>query len=96
MLGYEGRGYLVNHRARELAQPAVTRQQAQEKVSSLLTVLSSNLAVIPTRGEYEVLCWEFLCEAEDGSHVISYLNAQTGNEEQLLLLLEDEHGTLTL
>lgn len=96
ILGYEGRGYLVNHRARELAQPTVTREQAQEKVSSLLTVLSSNLAVIPTRGEYEVLCWEFLCEAEDGSHVITYLNAQTGNEEQLLLLLEDEHGTLAL
>ena len=96
VLGYEGRGYLVNHRVRELSQPAVTRQQAQKKVSDLLTVLSSNLAVIPTRGEYEVLCWEFLCEAEDGSHVISYLNAQTGNEEQLLLLLEDEHGTLTL
>ena len=96
VLGYEGRGYLVNHRARELPQPTVTRQQAQKKVSDLLTVLSSNLAVIPTRGEYEVLCWEFLCEAEDGSHVISYLNAQTGNEEQLLLLLEDEHGTLTL
>lgn len=96
VLGYEGRGYLVNHRARELPQPTVTRQQAQKKVSDLLTVLSSNLAVIPTRGEYEVLCWEFLCEAEDGSHVISYLNAQTGTEEQLLLLLEDEHGTLTL
>lgn len=96
ILGYEGQGYLVNHRERELAKPAIRQEQAQEKVSDLLTVRSSRLAVIPTRGEYEVLCWEFLCQTEDGRHVITYLNAQTGAEEQLLLLLEDEHGTLAL
>lgn len=96
ILGYEGQGYLVNHRERELAQPTVSQEEAQGKVSDLLTVRSSRLAVIPTRGEYEVLCWEFLCETEEGRHVISYLNAATGAEEQLLLLLEDEHGTLVL
>lgn len=96
IVGYEGRGYLVNHRVRDLPQPAVSQETAQQKVSPLLTVLASRLAVIPTRGEYEVLCWEFLCQAEDGRHVISYLNAATGAEEQLLLLVEDEHGTLTL
>lgn len=96
ILGYEGRGYLVNHRMRELASPTVSQEEAREKVSPLLSVQSARLAVIPTRGEYEVLCWEFLCETEDGRHVISYLNAATGAEEQLLLLLEDEHGTLTL
>lgn len=96
VLGYEGRGYLVNHRTRELPEPVITCEQAQEKISPLLTVLSSHLAVVPTQGEYEVLCWEFLCETEAGGHVISYLNTQTGNEQQLLLLLEDEHGTLAL
>lgn len=96
VVGYEGRGYLVNHRSRTLEQPTFAEQEAQEQISPLLTVLNTRLAVIPTRGEYEVLCWEVLCQTEDGRHVISYLNAHTGAEEQLLLLLEDEHGTLTL
>lgn len=96
ILGYEGQGYLVNHRERTLDSSSVTQQEAQGKVSAQLTVRSANQAVIPTRGEYEVLCWEFLCEAEDGSHVITYINAKTGTEEKLLLLLEDEHGTLAL
>ena len=52
--------------------------------------------MIPTGGEYEVLCHEFKCEDEDGRHVIVYVNAQNGQEEKLLLLLEDENGTLVL
>jgi hypothetical protein len=59
-----------------------------------LEVLSHRLALIPTGGEYEVLCHEFQCRTDDGSHVIVYVNAATGNEEKILLLVEDETGTL--
>ena len=52
--------------------------------------------MIPTGGEHEVLCHEFKCETETGSHMLVYLNAATGQEENILLLLEDESGTLTL
>lgn len=96
LLGFEGQGYLVNHRARELEEPAVSQEEARQAVSSLLEIQTERLAVIPTRGEYEVLCWEFLGETEEGQHVISYINAATGGEEKLLLLLEDEHGTLAI
>ena len=94
--GYEGQGYLTNHRERELAQPVISQEDAEACVSPLLEVLDRRLAVIPTRGENEVECWEFLGEAEDGSHVLCYINAQTGAEEKMLLLIEDEHGTLTI
>lgn len=96
ILGFEGQGYLTNHRERDLPQPVVSQEQAEECVSPLLTVLDRRLTVIPTRGENEVECWEFLGEAEDGSHVLCYINAQTCAEEKLLLLIEDEHGTLTI
>lgn len=95
-LSYEGQGYLVNHRQREIDRPSVSERQARETISSLLTVQETDLAIIPTRGEYEVLCWEFLGQTEDGQHVLVYINAQTGEEEKLLLLLEDEQGTLTI
>ena len=61
-----------------------------------LTVLSHQLALIPTGGEYEVLCHEFKCQAQDGSHVLIYVNAQTGKQQHILLLLEDESGTLVI
>ena len=96
IVGFEARGYLMNHTARTLDAPAVTLEQAQAKISTRLNQLSHQLAVIPTSGEYELLCWEFKCETEGGQHVILYLSAQTGEEEKIFLLLEDENGTLVL
>ena len=96
VVGFESKGYLMNHTVRTLPAPAVTKAQAQEVVSPALTVLSHQLTLIPTSGEYEVLCHEFKCEDEDGRHIIIYVNAQKGQEEKILLLLEDENGTLVL
>ena len=93
---YEGRGYLVNHRARELTEPTVSQEEAAARISEELEVQSVALALIPTAGEYEVLCWEFRTQTEEGQQVLVYLNAATGAEERILLLLEDEHGTLTI
>ena len=47
-------------------------------------------------GKEERLCWEFKCEDGEGKHVIVYADASTGEEVKLLLLLEDENGTLVL
>ncbi|NCB62439.1 MAG: hypothetical protein EOM52_02320 [Clostridia bacterium] len=70
--------------------------QAQKVVAPGLTVLSHQLALIPTSGEYEVLTHEFKCRTEDSKHVIIYVNALTGQEEKILILLEDENGTLVI
>ena len=96
VVGFESKGYLMNHTVRDLPAPTVSEEEARGVVSPALTVLSHQLALIPTGGEYEVLCHEFKCEDEDGRHVIVYVNAQNGQEEKLLLLLEDENGTLVL
>lgn len=96
VVGFEARGYLMNHIERSLTQPAIAQVDAQAKVGEGLTVLSSQLALIPTGGEYEVLCYEFKCETADGKHCLIYVNAQTGEEERILLLLEDENGTLAI
>ena len=74
----------------------IDAQTAQALVDDSLTVLSHQLALIPTGGEYEVLCHEFKCQAQDGTHVLIYVNAQTGKQQHILLLLEAENGTLVL
>ncbi len=90
-------GWRMNHRDRDLALPKLSREEAREQVSDKLTVEDGRLAVIPTPGLDEVLCWEFSCTglAEGQSRkFLVYINGETGMEEQLYLLVEDEHGTL--
>lgn len=97
LLGYEAHGYLNQHRERAFEPPAVGRDAAATAVPQGLEVLSAQTALIPTAGGTgEVLTYEFKCQAADGSHVLVYVNAQTGQQQNILLLLEDETGTLTL
>ena len=96
ILSFECTSYLSNHTQRTLEVPAVSVDDARAKVSPKLDVLREQLALIPTDGEYEVLCWEFVCEAENSQHYIVCINAATGAEQKILILLEDENGTLAL
>lgn len=96
VVGFEAHGYLMNHGSRTLAVPAVSSEQAAKQVPDSLTILSTQPALVPTGGEYEVLCHEFKCQSASGSHVLIYVDAQTGSQERILLLLEDESGTLVI
>ena len=97
VVGFEAAGYLMNHtEQRDLPSPAVSAEQARARLAEGLTVLSQRLAVSPTSGEYELLCHEFKCQDTDGRHVLIYVNVQTGQEERIFILLEDENGTLVL
>ena len=95
VIGFEAAGWLMNHRQREFP-PAIPAEAARAAVSEGLRILSEGLAVIPTDGKGERLCWEFKCEDAQGTHFIVYADAATGEEVKLLLLLEDENGTLVL
>lgn len=96
IVGFESEGYLTNHTTRDLPAPAVTLGKAQSVLSPELDILSHRLALIPTGGKYEVLTHEFKCQTADGKHILVYVNAQTGQEEKILILLEDESGTLVI
>ncbi len=89
-------GYIMNHKARDLPSPKVSAESVSGSVNNGLRVLSTNLAVIPTNGKNEVLCYEIKCENPEKKHYIVYINAETGAEEDILILLEDENGTLAM
>ncbi len=92
----DARGYLMNHTDRLLPAPSVSVAQAQENVSSVLSVTSHALALIPSPGMEELLCYEFSCTGTDGREVLVYINAVTGHQEQILLLEIGENGKLTV
>jgi germination protein YpeB len=95
ILGYDGRGYLVNHHKRDYPDSLISLTRAESEVSPRLEILSSQLALIPTDGLEEKLCYEFRCQSEKGRNVLVYINAQTAEEEKILILIESDSGTLT-
>lgn len=91
---YEASGYIVNHTERAFESEAVTAEEAAKTVSSKLQINKTGLALIPTKGGNEKRCYEFVCETEDGREILVYINALTGEEEDILLLLKSDGGTL--
>lgn len=90
----ETSGYLSNHTDRAFESPAVTIEKAAEKVNKKLKIRKTELTLIPTDAGGEVRCYEFLCETEDGQEILIYINAVTGEEERILILLKSDGGTL--
>ncbi len=92
---YEASGYLTNHSDRAFETPAATEEEAAEKVSDRLTIKETALALIPTDSAGEVRCYEFVCETSDGQEILVYINAMNLAEEDILILLKSDGGTLT-
>ena len=86
----------MNHFERNLTNNIISKDSAQNNISPLLNVESINLACIPTGLLDEVLCYEFNCTSEIGQNVLVYINAQTGMEENILILLKEDNGILTI
>mgnify|MGYP002508184728 FL=1 len=95
ILSADCRGYVMNHKARTPVTPALTAAEAQKKVSPLLTVTDTRLAVIPTESMGERTAYEFHCKNKDGTEFLVYINTVTGYEDDILLLLYSDDGVLT-
>lgn len=91
---YNASGFLMNHTERNLKTPALSQEEAQKNVSPFLTVESGGLALIPTPGLNEVLTYEFHCTGENNDRVLVYINADTGYEEQIFIIVENDQGIL--
>lgn len=96
IIEFDARGYLTNNFDRGKLTPKLTAAQAQSVLSPYLTVESSKLCLIPSEGLNERLCYEFKCKSGDNKDVLVYINASTKIEEQILILLINENGQLTL
>ena len=95
IVGMECKGYLMNHRERELGGAVLTQEEAQARVSSHLDVTATTMAVIPKDSMREVLCYEFKGTYMNKNFIV-YINAENGREEKILLLIESENGILTI
>ncbi|HIU48114.1 MAG TPA: germination protein YpeB, partial [Candidatus Avimonoglobus intestinipullorum] len=95
ILGLEAKGYIMNHKQRDLNTPAITEQEAKAVINKHLAVEDGKLALIPKDSLREVLCYEFTGNY-NGSNFIIYINAENAREEKILMLIESEDGILTV
>lgn len=96
ILGFEAAGYLTNHQKRQFPEKVISIKECEKSISPYLKCTTRSKALIPTAGGKEAYCYEYKCKSEDGKNVLVYFNARTGAEEQILILIESEDGTLTM
>ncbi|MDF2628400.1 MAG: hypothetical protein K0R39_2231 [Symbiobacteriaceae bacterium] len=96
VLGVDARQYLMAHHPRNLKAPTVNVAQAQKLVRPELKVERTQLALIPDQaGTGEILTHEFLARMGEEVFLI-YINASTGQEEQILQQIQNDGGTFAL
>ena len=94
VMGIETTGYLNSHEKRNISTVKISKEQAKQNLNKNLQILSENLAIIPTEWRTEVLCWELKGKVDDTDFLV-YINAQTGKEEDILVIVNTPNGTLT-
>ena len=93
--GIDANNYLMSHKQRDMPSAELTQMQAQQKVNDNLQIDSVRLALIPLESGDEVLCWEFTGSIDENEYIV-YINAQTGVEEDILMIQHTNEGTLVM
>ena len=95
ILGVEAQGYIFNHIKRENLKPIQTEEKAKSVINQNVEILSSDIALIPTEYNTEILTYEFKGRIDNRDFLI-YINANTLKEEKVLLVIDSKNGILTM
>lgn len=94
---YNATGYIMNHRNRDIPSPALSAEEAARSLNNTLKhEKEPALTVIPLSNGKEVLCYEYKCTAENDEQFLIYINANTGLEENIYLLMISDNGVLAI
>lgn len=93
--GFEAAGYLFSHEKRNIPTPKISIETALASINKDLNPEYSGLALIPTDVKTEVLVYEFKGKVNDRDFIV-YINAETGKEEDILIIINTPNGILTI
>ena len=94
VIGLETTGYLNCHYDRTIPTNKISIADARKHLSDKAQITSEGLAMIPTEWKTEKYCYEFKGKIED-IDFIAYINAENGEEEDILIVTNTPNGTLT-
>ena len=93
--GVEAAGYIFNHTTRNNLKPSISQKKAKSILNSSLEIISSDMALIPTESNSEILTYEFKGKIDNREFLI-YINADNAREEKVLLVIDNKNGVLTM
>lgn len=93
--GVEAAGYIFNHTTRNNLKPSISLQKAKSILNSSIEIISSDMALIPTESNSEILTYEFKGKIDNREFLI-YINADNAREEKVLLVIDNKNGVLTM
>ncbi|MBQ2700239.1 MAG: germination protein YpeB [Clostridia bacterium] len=94
VVGLEANNYWMNHVKRVDLTPRLTEKEARERASEKLNITQTRLCLIPYLGN-EKLCWELAGTYEEGEYR-AYIDADTGEQRELLKIVPTDNGILTV
>ena len=95
VIGYEGLNYAFNHTKRDNLTPKITIDDAVLNASAILEDIEARLVVIPINVTSEKLCYELVGEF-NGEKYFVYVDAMTGEEIQVLRMIDSNQGDLLM
>ncbi len=95
VVGYDATTYFTNHVSRSLGAFSVSLDTVRGKVPNQLTIVSERRVLAPLDYNREVLCYEFECINSEDTYYI-YVNANTGDEENILKVIKTDDGSKLL
>lgn len=93
ILGIETKGYLNCHHERNIPTANISLEEAKSKLNPNLEITNEGLAMIPTEWNTEIYCYEFEGKVND-IEFLAYINAETGEEQDILVITNTPNGTL--
>ncbi|MGN1093556.1 MAG: PepSY1/2 domain-containing protein [Candidatus Neoclostridium sp.] len=94
IIGFESSGYCEKNTVRTLPENVLHESEAAMKVSPKIKVSNVRLCVIPL-GEKEKFCYEFAGEY-NGLDYFVYIDAVTGDEANILRVVDNDQGSMTM
>ncbi len=95
IMSFDATGYIYNHQKRDSLKAKINRAQAEATLNGYLEIIDTQLCIIPTDWQTEKYCYEIHCKTDEGQELLVYVDCETGEEDNILILLYSDGGVLT-
>ena len=95
VIGMEAQSYYSSHTERNFKTKRISLEDARKKINPRVDVYYEGLALIPTDWKTEVLTYEFKGRVDENDFIV-YINAETGKEEKIFMIVNTPNGILTV
>lgn len=92
VIGYDATNYFINHIPRALKKTGHSANEFKSNLPKDMAVKNQRLVLAPLDYNREVICFEYECEKEGATYYF-YLNAENGEEENVLKVIQTDDSS---